>query len=577
MGKFLSFLFAFVFFCNIEVVWGQLPDGSVAPNWTMTDLNGQSWNLYDVLNEGKTVIIDVSATWCGPCWAYHNSNALETFYASYGPEGTDEAMVFFIEGDTQTSVSCLYDQSPCTDSQGNWVNGTMYPIINAPDNDMNNDYLINAFPTVYMVCPSKILREIGQPTANQIATLMSNNCAAASGVDNASILNYTGETTFCGNWHGKFNLQNLGTSPLTSCTIEVRINGDLAQTLNWSGNLSTYDLEEITLDPVYSADNMDVEISIVNPNGSSDSDSSDNNYEFEAQQNKLNTATATLTIVTDNYGTETYWELLDEGNDVVDSGGNPNAEPGAQNQGLSGGYANNTTVNETINIPIDGCYTFRIIDDYGDGICCNYGNGSFVFKDANNVTLFNGGEFGSELFFSITKGEIQAPFSVDFSTEVNGATVTVQDQTVGATVYFWDFGDGTTSTEANPEPHEYLSSGIYTISLTATDGINTSIVTQEVTVVVSGISNLAIDNSIHIFPNPSNEVLNINFEVDQQEIVNVAILDITGKIVKSVANQMVINGQLNMSTSVTDLTNGLYTLQIAGNNTVNNYKFTVIK
>ncbi len=41
----------------------QLPDGSIAPNFTMTDINGTSWDLYTILNQGKSVIIDVSATW----------------------------------------------------------------------------------------------------------------------------------------------------------------------------------------------------------------------------------------------------------------------------------------------------------------------------------------------------------------------------------------------------------------------------------------------------------------------------------------------------------------------------------
>lgn len=36
----------------------QLADGSTAPDFTLTDINGQTHHLYDYLGAGKTVIID---------------------------------------------------------------------------------------------------------------------------------------------------------------------------------------------------------------------------------------------------------------------------------------------------------------------------------------------------------------------------------------------------------------------------------------------------------------------------------------------------------------------------------------
>ena len=85
----------------------QLADGTVCPDWTGTDTNGNSWTLYDVLDSGKPAIIDISATWCGPCWNYHQGGALEEAYEQYGPDGSDELMIFWIEGDGSTNNADL--------------------------------------------------------------------------------------------------------------------------------------------------------------------------------------------------------------------------------------------------------------------------------------------------------------------------------------------------------------------------------------------------------------------------------------------------------------------------------------
>ena len=54
----------------------QIPNGSVAPDFTLTDYYGTSHNLYSYLNSGKTVFLEVFAANCGSCWGYHQTNRL---------------------------------------------------------------------------------------------------------------------------------------------------------------------------------------------------------------------------------------------------------------------------------------------------------------------------------------------------------------------------------------------------------------------------------------------------------------------------------------------------------------------
>ena len=113
----------------------QLPDGSVAQDFTVTDINGTEHNLYTYLDQGYSVVMDVSATWCGPCWGYHQSGALEDLYVNHGPAGfpgvsantTDDVMVLWFEGDGSTTQADL--EGTGGNTQGNWLAGTAFPII----------------------------------------------------------------------------------------------------------------------------------------------------------------------------------------------------------------------------------------------------------------------------------------------------------------------------------------------------------------------------------------------------------------------------------------------------------------
>ncbi|MCO6161957.1 M4 family metallopeptidase [Flavobacterium sp. NRK F7] len=88
-----------------------------------------------------------------------------------------------------------------------------------------------------------------------------------------------------------------------------------------------------------------------------------------------------INFVFDNYPEETSWQILNSSGQVVESGGTY----GSQADGSS------LTITKCL---AAGCYTFKINDSYGDGICCAYGNGSYSVT-SNGTTLASGGSFGS--------------------------------------------------------------------------------------------------------------------------------------------------------------------------------------
>ncbi len=348
----------------------QLPANSVAPNFTATDLNGNSYTLYSLLDQGITVYLDVSATWCGPCWNYHNTHKLRDLYDQYGPTGTitpNKVMVFFAEGDGQTSLADL--QGTGGNTQGNWVAGTTYPILHATGPQIANLYEINAYPTLYVICPNRIVNTFSQGLTVPQMYALAGSCPVATQPVDAGLIQYTGSPAACvgANAELRVMMQNMGTQSLASCTIEALSGGNVVASNTWNGNLGTYGTADVLVGTVPVTGNATYTFRV---NAANDANANNNQTtgSYVASNVTLQGIEVRLELQLDGYAAESSWALYDgAGNTVA--------------QAAYTGANNNQLITQTFTLNQNDCYNFRIIDSYGDGICCAYGNGFYRLVD----------------------------------------------------------------------------------------------------------------------------------------------------------------------------------------------------
>ncbi len=161
-----------------------------------------------------------------------------------------------------------------------------------------------------------------------------------------------------------------------------------------------------------------------------------------------------IQILTDNYGYETEWQLIDDNGAILASGGD------------GGVYANNTWYGDTVCVPGDACLRFQIFDSFGDGICCSYGQGSYtVFVDGLEVAT--GGNFTNQAFdmfncppgstcsdaLVITEGSYVAPGNntwYSFTPAENGTyAIELCDNSCNTRLWIYDYCDGLIWAEDN--------------------------------------------------------------------------------------------------------------------------------
>jgi hypothetical protein len=380
----------------------QLANGSISPDFTVNDLNGDSHNLYSYLDAGKTVFLDFSAVWCGPCWNYHTTHALKDVYEDHGPSGmsgvsqstTNDVMVFFIEGQSAS----LAELNGGGSSLGDWVTGTPYPIIcTDPASGLSNstticnDFDTPYWPTVYQVCPDRTITLIGQ--TQNLYSLVANCLPPPSNNNDARSFMNNSPSSGCSSVSPEISIQNYGLNNLTEVKIDVSLNGVLQYTTIFDEvydniaqsfqplNLNTLELKNVVLDEIIGLVNDDIiTIEVSMPNGIVDTDPS-NDQE--------------ISYIVDLGFDNAYWD----GPLSINVAGSPQnswyLKQVSNNAIIASGFGNVTGVNNSFPLVFDECYTLQSI---------NGANLPYTITDAMGQVLLDGSASSVEDFDNFSTG-----------------------------------------------------------------------------------------------------------------------------------------------------------------------------
>ncbi len=188
-----------------------------------------------------------------------------------------------------------------------------------------------------------------------------------------------------------------------------------------------------------------------------------------------------------------------------------------------------------------------------------------------DVELIVSNSYGSDTIKQINYIAVGSAPIATYTYTKNGSVVNFQNQTIGATNYLWNFGDGITSTEENPI-HAYAGLGQYTVTLTATNECGSFTLTQTITITV-GTNEIEAFESVIVTPNPSNGQFRLNINSSENLGVEMKVVDMLGRLVWSKPLE-VSKGFFTQEISI-DKPSGQYLLILTSNNKLSIQKLIV--
>jgi len=159
--------------------------------------------------------------------------------------------------------------------------------------------------------------------------------------------------------------------------------------------------------------------------------------------------------------------------------------------------------------------------------------------------------------------------TANFQVNSNVLNAAFVNSSQAATSYLWNFGDGQTSTQANPM-HTYSTTGIYNVVLIATGPCGLKD-TLEQSVGVTSSSEPSWLGAFSLSPNPASTYFQVSMTGNTTERVYFTLINTVGQVAEQ-QTHLFQQGQLQSTFAIEHLPKGVYWLQIQSGTEIKNVR-----
>ncbi len=387
-------------------------------------------------------------------------------------------------------------------------------------------------------------------------------------------------------------------TPLTSVTINWRVNGQVQTPVNWSGfiNSSSTSPQPIFVGTFNFNPGDELLVWTTNPNGGNDDFSSNDSMRYEIPIfQKANLPARMLlcdggSLIIDTevtFARHTWNTGASSSAITVTSAGQYRVTTEDVVTGCEERYTVFVAAENPVRLPsgpLEGC------DGDDVNLSTNLNRGTFNWstgESSNTIDVQSSGQYWVEV--TDTSGsctssdtvdvEFLFPVTADFTGSIGYLTVAFHNQSQNATDFFWNFGDNATSQDLSPS-RRFATDGTYTVTLIASNNCFSDTAVKEFTVDRQNSTfvgeNIDSEGSFSLYPNPTVSTLNVDVTAGDKENFTAEILDLGGRIVKTFNLGNVSQNQ-TITFELADLDSGVYLFRLKADTKVIGIKKIVRK